>query len=378
MAERLCPAGHYCTSPDGTDDHVVECELGSYCPAGSVIWEICTAGFYCPDPTQKLLCTEGSYCPEGSTEPTPCGVFEVCEAGAEIPQIYFSVLVLGGVPVVGIALCVIFQNCLLSLRSRRHAQRLRIAIESSRSAVDTPSSARAAHSERAMTVITGVDNIGAGIDATHAEEISSSQVLPSRADDASAVEGMNDETTAIDTSSIDFTLSGMSPFTTLAQHKHRARTHSKRRRSRSRSFSGSNNSSRHSSVDSLDETRNDTRPGAHNGSLTLVMEEDMGADIDHESDDDDVSHELSILARAGVEHRGSDTNLTVDLKLDNLSVTREMPRSCCSSRKIAVSSTLLENLSGQIKHGEMTAVMGPSGSGKTLFLSVRSQLDCPT
>lgn len=42
---------------------------GMYCPGGSEPGYYCKKGYYCPTPTQIIVCPGGSYCPTGSYEP---------------------------------------------------------------------------------------------------------------------------------------------------------------------------------------------------------------------------------------------------------------------------------------------------------------------
>eukprot|EP00750_Incisomonas_marina_P033810 INCI9964.2.p1 GENE.INCI9964.2~~INCI9964.2.p1 ORF type:complete len:1921 (-),score=289.02 INCI9964.2:865-6627(-) len=448
-SEALCPAGFYCTDPDGNSDHIIQCRSGSYCPAGSVLWKICAAGFYCPDPTQQLLCEEGSYCPEGSVLPWACGVFEVCPEGAATPQIYFSVVILCGVPILILAFCVVAQACLLRLRARRHARRLHEAIKEAEVSFSSPITASVTGS-RATTTLQAVELVevehnspATKVPAKSTSADSSDQVvhtatmpssssvgrsiLPEASDSATSpaseiaiipnaadafevhqkvpnsVNGseVDDPDTeadspTVDASSIDFALSGMSPFNTIAQHHHRARAHSKRLRARSRSRSRSGSLGSSSDGDDLNlPSPYSSNVASAQGSpslpnprpLSCVVEEaDLEAGDDeensddvHEDADDELEHELSIFARAGMQRRTLASGQTVDLKLRTLAVVKPSsrkkqslgtgnPAASAQSGLAGDEKVLLQGLSGQIRHGELTAVMGPTGSGKTLFL----------
>lgn len=175
--ERMCPAGYYCTNPDGSDEHVIPCDLGSYCPNGSVIWSICAAGYYCPDPQHQLLCEEGGYCPEGSINVIPCGMFELCEAGSAAPQIYFSVIVLCGLPILVMTLCFGVQRCLLHCRNRRHAQRLASVIEKI-SMMQQRQNQESLHSSASTTVTANVQTMKVvSLSTTKTKEVNA-QTIP--------------------------------------------------------------------------------------------------------------------------------------------------------------------------------------------------------
>ena len=41
---------------------------GSYCEAGSTVMTSCEAGYYCPDPSKKIICPRGYYCPAKTSD----------------------------------------------------------------------------------------------------------------------------------------------------------------------------------------------------------------------------------------------------------------------------------------------------------------------
>lgn len=61
----------------------------------------------------------------------------------------------------------------------------------------------------------------------------------------------------------------------------------------------------------------------------------------------------------------------VDLTFEKVSYSVELEQPSCFSKRIT--KTILENMSGLCRAGEMTAIMGSSGSGKTTLLSVLSK-----
>ena len=121
-----CPAGYFCPTPR----EIYECPAGFYCPQGTVqpltcnmtalvgsypsavmpvkpttVYQSvylrgtilggnqcpgnsttpqtpCTAGFYCPTPTESYLCPAGYFCKKGSVEPTKCPAMASCPEGS--------------------------------------------------------------------------------------------------------------------------------------------------------------------------------------------------------------------------------------------------------------------------------------------------------
>lgn len=121
-----CPAGYFCPTPR----EIYECPTGFYCPQGTVqpltcnmttlvgvypsavmpvkpttVYESvylrgtilggnqcpgnsttpqtpCTAGFYCPTPTESYICPAGYFCKKGSVEPTACPAMASCPEGS--------------------------------------------------------------------------------------------------------------------------------------------------------------------------------------------------------------------------------------------------------------------------------------------------------
>ena len=79
--QRKCEAGYYCPTSGGTEP--VPCDAGSSCTRDGLVTpnEGCFSGYYCPQgstsPTQEL-CTEGHFCDVDSSEPSPCieGTFQ--------------------------------------------------------------------------------------------------------------------------------------------------------------------------------------------------------------------------------------------------------------------------------------------------------------
>ncbi|GIL69196.1 hypothetical protein Vretifemale_158 [Volvox reticuliferus] len=62
---------------------------GGYCPAGSSTSdELCRAGFFCPDPSQQLICPSGHYCRAESIEPRDCPHLMLCPAGSSAPRVW--------------------------------------------------------------------------------------------------------------------------------------------------------------------------------------------------------------------------------------------------------------------------------------------------
>ncbi len=92
VSPKPCKSGHVCKFTLGTPalgdvpkiEPPVQCPLTLYCPAGSYEFYACPSGYYCADPTVRKICPAGHFCPEGSTEPTQCKLFEVCEEGSTI------------------------------------------------------------------------------------------------------------------------------------------------------------------------------------------------------------------------------------------------------------------------------------------------------
>eukprot|EP00879_Flechtneria_rotunda_P009314 GHRR01009751.1.p1 GENE.GHRR01009751.1~~GHRR01009751.1.p1 ORF type:complete len:986 (+),score=313.69 GHRR01009751.1:853-3810(+) len=119
-----CPAGHFC--PPGSQQ-AITCDLaspygtawaativetstvlqrlqagdgqlsGNYCPMNaSTPTRICQAGYYCPKPSQELLCPSGSYCPPGSSHTRSCKPLTTCHQGTVKPPCsWLAVLWLG-------------------------------------------------------------------------------------------------------------------------------------------------------------------------------------------------------------------------------------------------------------------------------------------
>eukprot|EP00879_Flechtneria_rotunda_P031195 GHRR01034055.1.p1 GENE.GHRR01034055.1~~GHRR01034055.1.p1 ORF type:complete len:597 (+),score=153.10 GHRR01034055.1:108-1898(+) len=66
---------------------------GWYAGSGSLY---CEGGSYCPDPTTKLPCKEGYYCKQGSSKMTACPPLVSCPTGTEAPTDNWLGLVLDG------------------------------------------------------------------------------------------------------------------------------------------------------------------------------------------------------------------------------------------------------------------------------------------
>ncbi len=76
----------------------IDCQLtrlgSKYCAAqGQFEPELCAPGYYCPDPSQQIICPEGTYCIRGSSEPRPCPPMSICPEGTEIRRYYGGVVI---------------------------------------------------------------------------------------------------------------------------------------------------------------------------------------------------------------------------------------------------------------------------------------------
>ena len=76
----------------------------------------CTAGFYCPSPTEILQCPSSHYCRAGSVAPLACPSLSTCKAGSKFP----------GLNVFSLLLCIILSIILAGIavvfKQRRHIQ----------------------------------------------------------------------------------------------------------------------------------------------------------------------------------------------------------------------------------------------------------------
>ncbi|GIL48944.1 hypothetical protein Vafri_5434, partial [Volvox africanus] len=62
---------------------------GNYCPnRSSTPTKSCRAGFFCPDPSQELVCPSGNYCRTETVKPTVCPPLTLCNAGSYSPRIW--------------------------------------------------------------------------------------------------------------------------------------------------------------------------------------------------------------------------------------------------------------------------------------------------
>ncbi|KAG2499694.1 hypothetical protein HYH03_002629 [Edaphochlamys debaryana] len=78
---------------------------GNYCPARSVKpYEVCEAGYYCPDSSTRLVCPKGYFCKAQSTAPWKCTYLTNCPEGTTVPKLSYMALVIAGVVIVGIPL----------------------------------------------------------------------------------------------------------------------------------------------------------------------------------------------------------------------------------------------------------------------------------
>lgn len=58
------------------------CTTGTYCPEGYTTAQACQAGFYCPDPSIRVVCPPNSYCPEGLTNFIRCPIYMLSPSGS--------------------------------------------------------------------------------------------------------------------------------------------------------------------------------------------------------------------------------------------------------------------------------------------------------
>lgn len=74
---------------------------GNTCPENSTAPEsACSAGFYCPDPTQQIVCPKGHFCKAQSIAPRKCPALSSCNEGSGQPSMVwppyvFSIIVVG-------------------------------------------------------------------------------------------------------------------------------------------------------------------------------------------------------------------------------------------------------------------------------------------
>eukprot|EP00808_Paulinella_micropora_P013567 g50285.t1 len=78
VAQNPCSAGFFCQDPRGPEQ---PCYAPQFCPAGSLVPAVCPAGSYCSSPNQSQVCPEGFYCTQGSTSPQRCATLTKCPKG---------------------------------------------------------------------------------------------------------------------------------------------------------------------------------------------------------------------------------------------------------------------------------------------------------
>ena len=84
-AQTLCPTGYYCPNPGMCTPN--KCPAGTWVSCGGKVrCDDCTAGRYCPNVTQTVLCTPGFYCPARSSQPIICPGGSYCTIGASAPK----------------------------------------------------------------------------------------------------------------------------------------------------------------------------------------------------------------------------------------------------------------------------------------------------
>ena len=112
-----CPNGYLCAD----NLTALQCDdgYGFRCPLGTDHLDCCPPGFYCPWAGEQILCPMGYFCPNGSSIPSPCtahGPFSICnEGGLSKPNSWLSCL-LGGF--VACMLLFVFPSLIAALINR--------------------------------------------------------------------------------------------------------------------------------------------------------------------------------------------------------------------------------------------------------------------
>ncbi|KAK3257657.1 hypothetical protein CYMTET_33268 [Cymbomonas tetramitiformis] len=95
-SKQPCKAGWFC--PEATFAYLPELECtaeGSYCPESSSRPDNpCPAGWYCPSPAFLLECPAGKYCRKFSSTGTSCPPFSRCPEGSQSPQAAYPTIVI--------------------------------------------------------------------------------------------------------------------------------------------------------------------------------------------------------------------------------------------------------------------------------------------
>jgi hypothetical protein len=76
----VCPAGYVCKFLSTVKP--LACDLGTFCPAGSITALPCAEGSFCPNASISLMCEAGYFCPWRSVFPIPCVAKQYCPANA--------------------------------------------------------------------------------------------------------------------------------------------------------------------------------------------------------------------------------------------------------------------------------------------------------
>ncbi|KAG2436216.1 hypothetical protein HXX76_006528 [Chlamydomonas incerta] len=78
---------------------------GNFCPAQSTKpYEVCAAGYYCPNSSAQIVCPKGHFCKAQSTVPWPCTILTSCPEGTHVPALSWMALVIAGIVLLGIPL----------------------------------------------------------------------------------------------------------------------------------------------------------------------------------------------------------------------------------------------------------------------------------
>ncbi len=73
---------------------------GNFCPAQSTKpYEVCAAGYYCPNSSSQIICPKGHFCKAQSTVPWPCTILTSCPEGTHVPSLSWMALVIAGIVV---------------------------------------------------------------------------------------------------------------------------------------------------------------------------------------------------------------------------------------------------------------------------------------
>ena len=76
----ICPEGYFCKSISSSTP--LACNLGSFCPAGSIWDSPCAEGSFCLNSSVSLMCEAGSFCPLRSVSPKTCVMRQYCPANS--------------------------------------------------------------------------------------------------------------------------------------------------------------------------------------------------------------------------------------------------------------------------------------------------------